>query len=48
MENNETKNFCKGCGMCCKNYAGWYSPEQVFDVLEGMSKGEDVGLGTKY
>ena len=25
---NETPNFCKGCGGCCKSQPGGYSPDQ--------------------
>lgn len=40
--NNETPNFCKGCGGCCKQYAGWYHPEQVLNELEEYKKSKEL------
>ena len=38
IQNNETPDFCNGCGRCCQMYAGWYHPEQVIPMLEEFKK----------
>lgn len=45
ITNNETPNLCVGCGLCCKNHAGWYHPEQVLDMLELLAEDKLELLG---
>lgn len=47
MQNNETPDFCKGCGNCCTTSAGIYSPSQVLPQLIALSEGY-LDLGYKY
>jgi Fe-S-cluster containining protein len=33
-QNNETPDFCSGCGQCCKAYPGGYAPEDLGETEE--------------
>lgn len=48
IQNNEHLDICSACGgSCCKNYAGWYHPEQVLTILESYKNTGELSPGYK-